>query len=676
MHKHSRVSIVLKVFLFLIVFLIFGFFAGLMVLEGPVQTSSGVAKNNISNISEKDFIVCNTSYIYDKDGNLLGRYSGGEGYGVYTRYDEIPTNVVNAFVSIEDRTFWTNQGYDMKGIMRVVAKYIVTRGNEKNGASTITQQLMRMRFLTPQKTLSRKLREIFLANAATEKFTKRQIMEFYVNDCYFANGVYGIGGASRYYFSKEPKDLSLSEAAYLCAIPNRPSWYDPKADATRAIPRRNKILRDMQEEGYINQTQMEEAMKEEIHLNLQGKYKPKNYMASYALDCVIKEIMANDGFEFEYDRKKTGEYKAYRTRYGKAYDQAKQEFLMGGYVVKTSLDSSIQKKAQTALNEGLEDTSLQGAITVIDDTTGKVIAAVGGKTKPHTVYNRAYQAYRQPGSSIKPLIVYTPALERDYTPDTVLNNIDVSKAKHLKKISDVLAMDGEPLTLRESVERSINGSAYSLFASLRPRTGLKYLQKMEFSHLVKPDETLSAALGGLTYGVNTVEMASAYEALNHNGTWRDPSCVVSMKDMNGIERHQSQKREEVYSTLASATMIDVLKGVIKNGTAKDMGWKEDMPAAGKTGTTNDKKDGWFCGITPYYSVSVWVGKDTPKSIDDLLGNTYPASIWKNTMQSLVENKEVKEFSAIEKHPEVAVKKKKTNEEKNTKENIEERMEEE
>ncbi len=189
------------------------------------------------------------------------------------------------------------------------------------------------------------------------------------------------------------------------------------------------------------------------------------------------------------------------------------------------------------------------------------------------------------------------------------------------------------MTLRSAVEQSKNGVAYSVFYDIKPSYGLDFITRMKFDKIVPQDNTLSAALGGLTYGVTTVQMAGGYCALVNQGEYRDTTCLVSLKDNNGKELYKEEKPVRVYDAGASSVMIDILKGVLTNGTAKSMKWSEssELAAAGKTGTTNGSKDGWFCGVTPYYTVAVWVGYDTPKTLDNLYGATYPAGIWKDVM---------------------------------------------
>lgn len=648
LYRFLKCCVGLTIFLLLFTILLLFF------VSGPLKKYQSFARNTISNSVADDFRNYDTSYIYNDEDELITTLSDSSGKGDYLLYDQIPKDCINALIAVEDRTFFQNKGYDIKGIIRVLYYYVKSGGKEVSGASTITQQLVRLQYLSQEKTLDRKFKEIFCAIELTNTYSKEEIMEFYVNNCYFANGIYGIEGASKYYFGKSANELSLSQIAYLCAIPNRPSYYDPKSNPENALQRRNKILSDMLECRYINIEQYNEAVKESIIIKKETKTKLNDYQASYAISCTVKFLMKKNGFKFIYDFKSDEEYEDYQDKYNEAYKKAKEKLYRGGYVIQTSLNSNIQDELQNSINSSFYDTEkdkdgtylLQGAATVIDNETGKVVAIVGGREQNTDciTLNRAFQSYRQPGSAIKPLIVYTPALEMGYTPDSTVYDINVDLANHSsEKIS---SMSGEAMTLRYALENSKNGVAYSLFNEIGVSRGLSYLIDMNFAKIVPDDYSLSSSLGGFTYGTNTVEMAAAYACLTNDGVYKEPTCIVSIKNKEGEELYKESDSKSIYDPIACEEVIDVMKGVLTNGTAKSLYWDDssDMPAAGKTGTTNDNKDGWFCGMTPYYTISVWVGYDTPKSLDSLQGSSYPALIWKKAMLSLTADKSVKNFS--------------------------------
>ena len=610
-----------------------------------ISSFSQFADECVDNSTEDTFKIFETTYIYDADETMIAKLSEN-GDSNYLTYDDIPKNAVNAFVSIEDRNFWTNIGVDFKGIVRVSADYLLSNGDEVAGASTITQQLIRTVFLSREVSVERKVKEMMIAIRLTKKYTKEQIMEYYINDACFSNGIYGLEAASQAYFGVSADKLDLSQTAYLCAIPNRPTYYDPYDHPERALTRRNKILDDMYNEGYITEEECTQAKAEELSVLAEKQAVGfHNYETTYAIDCAVEYLMKLDGFNFQYEFDTQEDYENYQQLYEEQYDLEKANIYSGGYKIYTSLDTTKQDALQAVLDDELsfdrevdestEIYALQGAMTVIDNATGNVVAIVGGRSQDSisSTYslNRAFQSYRQPGSSIKPLVVYTPALMQDYTPDTTVNNIDVKAAQ--KKGTDVSSLTGTAMSLRSAVVNSKNGCAYQVFNNIGPAYGLSFVTDMKFDRIVPADYTLSAALGGLTYGVTTVQMASGYSTLVNEGDYRTPTCITSIIDDNGDDIFQADASVPVYTSDASADMLDILKGVITSGTAASMKWSSasSLAAAGKTGTTNDSKDGWFCGVTPYYTISVWVGYDTPRTLDSLRGGSYPAAIWKDAM---------------------------------------------
>lgn len=517
------------------------------------------------------------------------------------------------------------------------------------GASTITQQLSRTIYLTRERSIVRKIKEMMIAIRLTQKYSKNEIIEFYINTACFSNGIYGLEAAAKAFLGVSADELSLSQIAYLCAIPNRPEYFNPFNHPKRALERRDKILKDMYDEGYISKSAYQEALKEKIKIK-KASSEFYNYETTYAVYCAVEYLMRLHGFEFRYEFTDEADYKAYQESYEAAYDLEKKDLYAKGYHITTSIKTDTQRALQQALDNNLAFATetnaqtnvyeLQGAVTAIDNTTGKVIAAVGGRSQENldNVYslNRAYQGYRQPGSSIKPLVVYAPALMYGYTPDTTVYDIDVKAAQ--QPGVDISGLSGSAMSLRSAVEQSKNGAAYSVLYDIKPSYALPFLTQMKFNKIVPSDYTLSAALGGLTYGATTVQMASGYSTLVNQGEYRDPTCITSLKDADGKELYKEEKPKVVYTAEASSVMLDILKGVLTNGTARSMGWSSvsDITAAGKTGTTNDSKDGWFCGVTPYYSVAVWIGYDSPRTLESLYGSSYPANVWKDSMLYLTQ----------------------------------------
>ena len=618
------------------------------------------AEQVATSINKEDFSINESSQIFGSDGELIATVKEDADTS-YLSYNQIPQYAIDAFVAVEDRSFWTNPGYDIKGIASALLSSLKS-GDDARGASTITQQLVKNVYLSNERSIERKVKEILISRAITKQFSKREIMEFYVNDICYANGIYGLAGASKAYFNKDVKELSLSQITYLCAIPNRPSYYDPYKNPDNALERRDKILEDMCECGYITKAQMIKAKAEKIVIE-RPTQAFNNYETTFAVDCAIKYLMKLDGFNFKYEFEDDDSYKAYHESYNEEYAEMRHKLYTGGYKIYTTLDTETCNNLQAILDEHLafdssinEETGiyeLQGAITCIDNKTGKVIGVVGGRSQESDSqtysFNRAYQSYRQPGSTFKPIAVYAPAMmsEYNYTPNSIVYDIDVSTAK--KAGIDAQKLGGQSYTLRNAVEWSRNGVAWQVFDRITPRYGMSFVTAMEFSNICKDDYYDSSALGGLTYGATTVEMASAYATLANHGDFREPTCISSMIDSKGKEIYVEYQLKEIYTDKAADDMIDILKGVIANGTAAKLSWNSssDIQAFAKTGTTNDSKDGWLCGATPYYTISVWVGYDQPKTLSNLYGATYPGQIWKDSMLSVTDGLEAKEFERNE-----------------------------
>ncbi len=598
-----------------------------------------------------------STYLYRADGEVLARLNTGEDR-VYLPYKDIPEDVVHAFIAVEDRRFYSHFGVDIIGILRSAAVYVTSEGEELQGGSTITQQLARTVFLSNEVTLERKVKEAFLALALEAAYSKEDILEFYINNVYFANGAYGIEAAARSYFGCPASELTLSQTALLCAIPNSPSWYDPRENLSHTLERRDKILGDMLEQGYISQEEYEEALEEEPVIR-EEETERTDYETTYAVDCAVRFLMEQDGFQFRYYFDSQLAYEGYMESYESVYEREREKLYRGGYEIQTSLDQEKQRLLQREIDENLEDFTetdedgvyeLQGAAALVDNATGKIVAVSGGRSQESqsaNLLNRAYQSYRQPGSSIKPLLVYAPALDLGYTESSVLQEIDVSLLGEYK--GRETALSGSPIRLDQALYNSKNGAACYLLAQIGVPTGLGYLENMHFHRLMYSDQNVVSALGGFTYGTNVVEMAGAYRTFANGGNYTEPTCITSIR-YQGEEIYEEPVQERVYKASTAAKMLELLEGVVKYGTARRMYWDADVPAAGKTGTTNDNRDGWFCGMIPDYTLSVWVGCDTPQKVAGLSGSTYPMRIFKGVMEELAGEPVRTEFR-VEEDPE-------------------------
>ena len=588
-----------------------------------------------------------TSIVYASDGSVISTLKG-EKDSYYVSIEEMPVDAVTAIVSIEDKKFFRHHGIDYRALLRAV-KAMVQNGEVKQGGSTITMQLARNIFLSQEKTWQRKVEEMYIATELENKYSKDQILEFYLNNIYFGNGYYGIQSAARGYFDRDVESLSLSQIAFLCAIPNNPTLYDPVTNKDNTVSRRDRILKNMLDDGKISQMDYAQAVAEQITLNRPQALAKNDYVETYTYYCATRALMEQQGFVFHEDFKTDEEQQAYEDTYSALYSECQKKLYTGGYRIYTSIDLSLQDGLQQSVNDtlsgytGVNDEGvyeLQASAVCIDNDNGYVRAIVGGRSQefPGYTLNRAYQSFRQPGSAIKPLTVYTPSFEQNYTPDTIVVDEPIEDGPRNANGTYL----GE-ITVRTAVEKSVNTIAWKLYDQLTPDKGLSYLKAMNFSRISPSDYRLATALGGFTNGVSALEMASGFATIENDGYYRTPTCIVKIEDGNGTVLYNSgQNPVLIYKKNVARMMTDVLKGVITNGTGKglDLG---DMPCAGKTGTTNDQKDGWFVGYTRYYTTSVWVGYDMPKKLQGLMGNTYPGKIWQSFMSKAHEGLEPLEF---------------------------------
>jgi penicillin-binding protein 1A len=605
------------------------------------------ARKKVYASTEDTFKSSQTSMVYDAEGNLISTLKSEKDV-IYLNYEDIPKLAVEAMIVSEDRKFFHHNGVDYLANIRAAIALIKHKGEITQGASTITQQLARNVFLTHEVSYERKIEEIFVAQELEKLYSKTEIMEFYLNGIYFANGHYGIQAAAQGYFGEGASNLSLSQIAFLCAIPNNPNLYNPVTNMQNTLKRRDRILAQLLEEELISREEYQKAVKEKIVLQ-RKKAEKNNYVETYAYYCAVRSLMKEAGFGFRYQFANEEEKEAYQKEYEELYNQYQKQLYTKGYRIYTSIELKKQKKLQKSVDEALEKFQqvneegvyqLQGAAVCIDNDTGRVVAIVGGRDQKLSGYtlNRAYQSFRQPGSAIKPLIVYTPVFERGYTPESIV--ID-ERIEDGPKNSDG-SYQGK-MKLARAIELSKNTVAWSLFEELTPEVGIQYLKQMNFSKINDRDNIMAASLGGLTIGTSPLEMAAAYAALENHGSYRSPTCIIKIMDSEGKEIvADNMDSKQIYQSKASDMTTDALIGVMKNGTAKGLGLTHTV-SAGKTGTTNEKKDGWFVGYTPYYTTSVWVGYDMPKATEDLKGATYPGRIWHSFMEQIHTASMTKEF---------------------------------
>jgi len=641
--KYRFFWFVIKLQIVLILFVI----AGIIIYKyggyaDQLQALRQEAVQLVRESDERTFIPSQTSIIYDADGEIIS-YIKGEKEADYVEYEDIPAAVITAMISIEDKRFYQHNGIDFIALVRS-AKAILESGSLSQGGSTITMQLARNVYLDSGKRWERKLKEMFIAAELEKLYSKNKIIEYYLNNIYFANGYYGIQAAANGYFSCELKDLSLSQIAFLCAIPNSPSYYDPVVCYDNTIERRDRILRNMYQDGKISIEDYLDGINEDIELKISKRItesQRNNYIDTYAYYCATRTLMQMKGFEFKNYFESSRERQEYYEEYDALYADCQKEIFAEGYKIYTSIDMEKQTALQRTIDEVLQDYTevkddgvynMQGAAVCIDNNTGRVVAIVGGREQNMGIYtlNRAYQSHRQPGSAIKPLIVYTPFFQDGNTPDTIVVDEFIENGPRGSYYY------GE-VTARFAVEKSLNSVAWKLYDEITPEIGLQYLKDMGFSGIDKKDMVTATALGGFTRGTTALEMAAGYATIHNDGVYRTPTCITKIVDGDENTIYTADTNGiEIYGETASRMMTDVLSTSIATGTGKSA-YLPEIPCAGKTGTTNDNKDGWFVGYTRYFTTSVWVGCDLPKEIKELEGATYPAEIWKLYMTEIHED---------------------------------------
>ena len=575
------------------------------------------------------------------------KLAGSQSTIIYDRYDqqaslvyanenrtpvplaELPPYLPNAFVAAEDNRFYEHMGIDPVGIAR--ALWVDLRGGSAaEGGSTITQQLVRSAYLGDEKSLRRKIQEAILALEVEHHYSKQQILEFYLNRIYFGNGAYGIQAASQLYFDKDAKDLTLAESALLTGIVQSPNNYNPFASPDLAKRRQETVLDQMVKYGKITQDQAKQAKQAKLQYH-EGA--TSAYQFPYFTDQVISET---EGI--------------LQQQQGMTREAAQNLIYKGGMKIYTSLNVPVQQEMEDVFANKAnfppdsKSQQVQGAMVLVDQHNGQIQALVGGRKYSTMGFNRATQAKRQPGSAIKPLAVYCPALEKGYTEAFVQDDVPATFG------SKTFYNDDDQyrglITMRTALEYSVNTYAVKLLNLIGVDYGYDFATKFGITSLdPDKDKNLSLALGGITNGISPLEMAGGYCAIANQGVYIQPYTVREIVDDNGNILYQAQPQQKVVISEQTAyIMTDLLESVVKVGTGANA--QLDRPVAGKTGTTTNKVDAWFMGYTPEFVGAVWMGFDKEESMEnlpDVFGATYPARIWKQVMQKAVENMPVSDF---------------------------------
>lgn len=601
-----------------------------------------IAYDKLAQMDRSDFSMLSDTVIYDKDGKQIGLINAG--HYQYMDINHISMNLQNGYIAQEDRRFKNHNGVDWIATFRAGLALIKHGGEVTQGGSTITQQVIKNTYLTQERTFTRKIVEILLAPELEKKYSKADIMEFYCNTNFYGHRCYGVEAASLYYFGKHAEDLAPEEAAVLIGISNSPSAYDPVSHPDASKNKRDDVLKSMNEVGYLSNEDYEKAVSSPLKIvQKETEGTNENYQSSYAIHCAALELMKMDGFEFQYTFDNKEDYTLYSERYTAAYSEQSDRIRAGGFQIYTSLDSGLQAVLQTQIDASLSGFTelqengkfaLQGAGVIVDNKTNYVTAIVGGRGAEDP-FNRAYLSARQPGSTIKPLIDYGPAFDTgEYYPTRMVND-----HKWEKGPSNSGRRYFGNVTVREALNRSLNTVAWQILEDIGIDFSLSYLGEMEFQKLSYVDNQVpSLSIGGFTNGVRVVDMAKGYSTLANGGVYNDRTCIVKiLHEKEGeLTKDMTPFAKQVYRSDSAFMLTDVLKGTFTSpyGTGRGLGLENDMPAAGKTGTTNSSKDTWFCGYTPYYTAAVWVGYDIPRNMPGIYGATYAGKIWKNVMDEI------------------------------------------
>ena len=629
-----------NILLALCALLVAGAGVGYILIKPEYERYKAVAYEKLASMSRSDFSMRSDTEIFDKDGNRIGLINAG--HYEYVPISEISQNIQDAYIAAEDKRFLSHNGVDWIATARAGVKLILNGGKITQGGSTITQQVIKNTFLTQEQTFSRKIVEILMAPEIEKKYTKADIMEFYCNTNYYGNHCYGVQAASRYYFGKDAKDLTVPEAAELAGISNSPGRYDPVRHPEESKAKRNRVIASMQKTGFISDTEYTDYTAAPL-VTVQDKQEgtDENYQSSYALHCAALTLMKLDGFEFRYVFDDQADYDAYMETYSEVYADKSSDLRGGGYKIYTTLDSKVQQAVQESVDgvlasfTELQDNgkfALQGAGVIVDNRTNAVVAVVGGRGSEDQL-NRAYNAAMQPGSAIKPLLDYGPAFDTgEYYPARLVNDEK---------------WDGGPsnaggayygnVTVRFAINKSLNTVAWKVLEDIGIKNGLSYLGKMQFQKLSFVDSSVPAiSLGGFTNGVRVVDMAKGYAVLANGGIYSDKTCIdrIEQEQLGNITETLKETKTQVYRDDTAWMLTDILKGNFTDGTAAGLSLSNGMPAAGKTGTTNDSKATWFCGYTKYYSGAFWVGYDVPRAMPGVYGATYAGKIWQQAMDRI------------------------------------------
>jgi penicillin-binding protein 1A len=573
--------------------------------------------------------------VYAYDDELLTEFQPER--RIFMPLRQIPAHLRNAVIAAEDARFYSHFGVDLKGILR--AAYANFRhGRVVEGGSTITQQLAKVLFLTPDRSFSRKVKEALLALELEKRYSKDRLLELYLNQIYLGHGAFGVEAAARMYFGKSVQDLSLAEAALLAALPRSPGHYSPFEHPEIAQRRRAFVLSRMIEQGYVSESEVRAANRAPL-----GLIPPERRRGSgqYFLEYLQQSLEAKYGSDVLYKN---------------------------GLSVYTTMDPLLQRAAEQALRDGLDALTArqnariakrgraaappspppEGAVVVIEAPTGYVRALVGGADFTRSEFNRALHARRQAGSAFKPF-VYLAALEAGRTPGDMLDDSPVRYVS-AGKVWAPENYDGKfrgPVTLQQALEESINVPTIRLLEQVGVARTIDAARRAGIQSPLPEDLTLALGSGDVTL----LELTSAYGTFATQGIRMEPIMVRYVTDARGrlLEENIPQGREAIDASVA-ATLTQMLRGVVERGTGVQARVLE-RPIAGKTGTTNDFSNAWFVGYTPSVVAGVWLGYDRPRTLGpDETGARAALPVWIAVMREALRGQPVEEFASASDRP--------------------------
>ncbi|MBP3963227.1 transglycosylase domain-containing protein [Paenibacillus lignilyticus] len=531
--------------------------------------------------------------IYDQDDEVASRISLNTIEPV--TFEQLPKHLIDAVVAVEDKRFFEHNGADLWGIARALMTNL-TSGKTVQGASTITQQLAKNVFLTHDRTWGRKWNEVLLSKKIEGEYDKQQIIEMYINQIYFGEGAWGIKRAAETYFSKKVENLTLSESAMLAGIIRAPSALSPFKHLDKALERRNIVLQLMKDQGKLSPAAYEKTIREPIKLGSAKPNRGEGIKYPYYVDQIIREASA-------------------------LYGLTENEILHGGLRIHTALDTKMQQAAEqvyannSVFPNSANDQLIQSGAVLVDPRDGGIKALVGGRgQQPFRGFNRAVQLKRQPGSTMKPISVYTPAFEQGYRPDDRLLDEPITFGGYEPKNAGG-GYHGE-VSIYEAIVNSYNIPAVRLLNEMGIDAGMEAAERFGIE-LTEEDRTLGLALGGLQEGVSPLTMAEAFSVFANDGTRNPAHSIISIESADGEVLAEAAGDAGVKTTESSVarTMTAMLEGVVEEGTGEAAALA-GRPVAGKTGTTEMPgtggegiKDNWFVGYTPQLVGAVWLGYD-------------------------------------------------------------------